>query len=168
MTTKVGTIKNAILQLELLIKVEEFTKAANFNFKKKAYMSVINILKLYPNDIYSSIEDIESFFKKNGIKNAIYILEKLDYLIFNEYLPEVESALKNDSFSSVIELTSIHGIGYVKAYKLFQENIKSINDINKLTEKELKTHFTNYQIVGIKHYKDLQKKNSPRNYRSIL
>lgn len=122
-------------------------------FKANAYNKVKNNILNYSNSIYSlnDLKDIE------GIGKSIY--EKLKELFETNKIEKVENIKKNPLY----KILDIYGIGYKTIKK---HNIKNIDDLIKN-----KNILNNNQQIGLKYYKDLQKRidiNEMKKHHNIL
>lgn len=132
--------------IKRLQEMSNIEKANNQPFKVRAYKKVIDQFKVYEGSI-ASVDDIVNFKGiGEGIKNKIIqIIEngKIDGI-------EVEDIEKT---KVIDELLKIHGIGAVKAAELYTLGIRSIEGLED--KKEL---LNDKQLLGIKYYKDIEKR----------
>lgn len=127
------------------------TKEANWQFKKKAYNNVLEIIKK-SKDIIETTDDALNVLRTNGLKleNKSSVIDKINKLLNNEIV--LEESNKNKSIKQLVQIPEI---GPSKAEKLYEMGIETIDELNKayLLKKDI---LTDKQALGLKYYKDLQ------------
>ena len=161
--------KIIIESFNLLIKNEETKKEANWQFKRKAYKQVVDILSGYPDKIDSTqkalevlrkngakFEGEEAYFTKNGeYKNKS--IQKINEIIKKGNLSKAIEIAEDPKVKSITELTKIPEIGPSKAEKLYSQGITTIAELNEAYNNDNKL-LNNKQVIGLKHYADLEKR----------
>ncbi len=159
--------KQIINSFNTLIKGIELNKEQNWQFKKKAYNQVIDILSTSKEEIKSvkdalkilrqggqKLEGEESYFIKNGVYKSNTII-KIDSIIKNGINIEVEEIKNDPKIIAISELCKIPEIGPTSALKLYEKNITSIADLKLAVDKD-KLLLNNKQLIGLEYYEDLQ------------
>ena len=139
---------NKKIIIDNLIIIRDYENYKNEKYKVKAYSNVINNILIYKDDI----KDINDLNKIEGIGKSIF--EKIKELYETGQISYIEKNINNDNiYAFKQELLNIYGIGPVKANKIVDSGIKSIDDLKKhlniLNDK---------QRIGIKYYNDLKKR----------
>lgn len=140
--------------IDQLTKMLEIYKNQGEKFKVKAYSQAISALDQYPVEIESGKEAQ----KLTGVGKSI--AEKIDIILKTGTLPQLEQTKEKNH--SIKELTSIWGIGPVKAEQLYNNGIHSLSDLNKN-----QNLLTQQQKVGLQYHKEFEKK-IPRQQIDIL
>lgn len=139
---KTNNKENIIYYLNKMVDIH---LAQDEKYKAKAYSQAILAIKNYPGEIFSG-QDAK---KIPGIGKSIS--EKIDQIIKIGKLESIPTdSVKN---KAITELTSVWGIGPVKAESLYKLGIKSVEDL-KMHDNLL----TGQQKIGLKYYEDLKKK----------
>ena len=130
--------------IDILFRLHSTLKGHGEPFRARAYEKAEETLINYRGTI-TSTEDIK------GLPNiGPGIIKKLD-----EFVKTGEvKYLKNLEESPINLLTSVHGIGSVKAKKLIQKGITTIDKLKKVQDTELNTQ----QKKGLLYYDDIQKR----------
>jgi|LakMenE18May11ns_1017448.scaffolds.fasta_scaffold9951039_5 DNA polymerase/3'-5' exonuclease PolX len=139
---------NKKLIINNLIKIRDYETYKNEKYKVKAYSNVINNILIFKDDIKNLID----LKKIEGIGKSIF--DKIKELYETGKIAYIENNINNDNiYTFKQELLDIYGIGPVKANKIVDSGIKSIdelkNNLNILNAK---------QQIGIKYYNDLKKR----------
>ena len=167
---KIEDYKKIIIDsFEFLIKNEETQKETNWQFKRKAYKQIINILSVSDKKI-DSVQKILSILRDGGLKlpgeEAFFIkngeyksktIQKIHEIIKTGELTKVTEIKYDPRVNAITELTKIPEIGPTKAEKLYKEGITTIVELNtafKLNNKLLNKK----QEIGLKYYSDLEKR----------
>ena len=131
-----------------LITIKDYENYKNEKYKVKAYSNVINNILIFNDDI----KDLNDLKKIEGIGKSIF--DKIKELYETGQISYIENNINNDNiYVFKQELLNIYGIGPVKANKIVDSGIKSID--------ELKKHLNILnakQQIGIKYYNDLKKR----------
>lgn len=120
------------------------------SFRVKSYYKVIKILKSLEFEIKSS-EDIKEI---KGIGKST--LKRIDEILEAGSLSEINS--KSSNLNTLKDLERITGIGPVKAKKLFDKQLTLEKILEQYKLNTLKESFTKHQLLGIKHFHDLEKR----------
>lgn len=116
-------------------------------YKLQNIKKVINILSKYKKEI--TIDELPD------VKKIKYIGEKtikrIEDILKTGKITEIEDI--QDKEKTIDELTKIYGIGSSKALKLYNQGIKSIDDLKNHTDE-----LTFQQKIGLKYYKDINEK----------
>ena len=120
------------------------------SFRVRSYYKVIKILKTLDFEITESsqIKDIK------GIGAST--LKRVDEILEKGSLSEIK--LKSSNLNTLKDLERITGIGPVKAKKLFDSNYTLESILDDYKNGTLKESFTAHQLLGIKHFNDLEKR----------
>jgi DNA polymerase/3'-5' exonuclease PolX len=139
---------NKKLIINNLIAIRDYETYKNEKYKVKAYSNVINNILIYKNDI----NDLNDLKKIEGIGKSIF--DKIKELYETGKITYIENNIINDNiYMFKQELLDIYGIGPVKANKIVDSGIKSIDELKKnLNVLNAK------QQIGIKYYNDLKKR----------
>lgn len=161
--------KTIIDSFAILIKNEETQKEANWQFKKKAYKQVIDILSVSRENISSvqnalevlraggaKLDGEESYFIKNGEYKS-KTLQKISEIIKTGVLTKAIEISEDPKVKSITELTTIPEIGPTKAEKLYKDGITTIAELTDAFKKNTKL-LNSKQAIGLKYYSDLEKR----------
>lgn len=156
----------------ILIKNEEIKKESNWQFKRKAYKQVIDILSNNTEKI-NSVKNALDILRKGGakldgeesyfIKHSEYkskTLQKISEIIKTGFLTkaiEIQDGPEGQKVKSITELTKIPEIGPTKAEKLYKDGITTIAELTVAFTKDSKILNAKQQI-GLKYYSDLEKR----------
>jgi DNA polymerase/3'-5' exonuclease PolX len=156
----------------ILIKNEEIKKESNWQFKRKAYKQVIDILSNNTEKI-DSIKKALDILRKGGAKldgeEAYFIkhgeyksktLQKISEIIKTGFLTkaiEIQEGPEGQKVKSITELTKIPEIGPSKAEKLYKDGITTIAELTVAFTKDSKI-LNSKQQIGLKYYSDLEKR----------
>ena len=153
----------------VLIKNEEAQKEPNWQFKRKAYKQVVDILSANNNKIDSVTKALEilraggskltgeeAYFTKNGEYKS-KILEKISEIIKTGVLTKAIEIQDDPKVKSITELTKIPEIGPTKAEKLYEIGITTIAELTDAAKKDSKL-LNSKQLIGLNYYSDLEKR----------
>lgn len=153
----------------LLIKNEESKKEPNWQFKRKAYKQVIDILSISNEKIDSvqkvlkilreggaKLEGEEAYFTKHGEYKS-KILQKISEILKKGILIKAIEIQDDPKVKSITELTKIPEIGPTKAEKLYNDGITTISELTEAFNKNSKL-LNSKQQIGLKYYSDLEKR----------
>jgi DNA polymerase beta len=153
---------NKKLIIDNLITIRDYENYKNEKYKVKAYSNVINNILIYKDDI----KDLNDLKKIEGIGKSIF--DKLKELYQTGKISYIENNINNDDiYSFKQELLNIYGIGPIKANKIVDNGIKSIDELRKNHLDMLNAK----QQIGIKYYNDFKKRiplNEYKKHISIL
>lgn len=130
------------------------------NFKIRNFIKVIKSLENYPENIITSSEQVKDL---DGIGKGT--LTRIDEIIKTGKLAESHIEIKSEDASKakiIDDLMTITGIGPAKALELYNKNItldillKEYKNNNNKTE--VLNALTHHQIIGLKYYKQFQKR----------
>lgn len=165
--TDIDYRKHIIDTFITLIKALEVSKEPNWQFKRKSYKQVVDILNSSDEKIKNvndalrvlrnggtKFEGEEAHFTKNGEYKS-RIIVKINSIIKTGIFAEAEEIKNDPKMIAVSELSQIPEIGPAKALKLYEDGIKSIADL-KLAISKNKSLLNNKQLIGLEHYEDLQ------------
>lgn len=152
-----------------LIKNEETQKEPNWQFKRKAYKQIVDILSATKEEINTienalkilrqggtKFEGEEKYFTKNGeYKNKS--IQKIYEIIKKGHLSKAIKILDDPKVKAITELTKIPEIGPSKADKLYSLGITTIVELTDAYEKDSKL-LNSKQAIGLKYYADLEKR----------
>ena len=137
---KAPKMKDTILQL--LTEMRNIEIINKQPFKVKAYTKAIHEIE--------QIDSIDSMDDLEGVKGVgVGIRGKIMQIFETGTIKEVDE--KKGEEYIMKELTSVHGIGPVKAKELFNKNIKSIQDLNQNLDQ-----LNAIQKIGLKYHDDMQ------------
>jgi DNA polymerase beta len=146
-------ISKIISEFSLLIDKVTAEREKGWSFKVNNYRKVIKILKDEPDEKERVSADYLKILRQGGLKIANPKASKI-MLKIEKILEEGSLGLKiDDTVRIVKELCRIPEIGPAKAKKLFDEGIKTIEEL-----KENKGLLNDKQLIGLRHYEDLEKK----------
>ena len=161
--------KTIIDSFGILIKNEETQKEANWQFKRKAYKQVIDILSASSEKIDSvqkalevlraggaKLDGEEAYFIKNGEYKS-KTLQKISEIIKTGVLTKAIEISEDPKVKSITELTKIPEIGPSKAEKLYKDGITTIAELTDVVKKDSKL-LNSKQQIGLKYYSDLEKR----------
>ena len=157
-----------IKNFEILIKGLESSKETNWQFKKRAYNDVVKALKKTESVIDSTLKTLEVLNSSGLLKTEkIYYtknkewksetMKKIDYIIKNGNLLQVEKYSEDPKINAISELTRIPEIGPSAAEKLYTKGIDSIPKLIEEYSKNLKL-LNVKQAIGLRYYSDLEKR----------
>ena len=123
-------------------------------FRTKSHFKVLNILK----SIHFNITSKNQVNNISGI--GISSKKRIDEIIQNGFLKELtnQTNLENDSTKKLADLERITGIGPVKAKKILEKKLTLDKIVSQYKNNTLKESFTTHQLLGIKHFHDLEKR----------
>jgi ATP-dependent DNA ligase/DNA polymerase/3'-5' exonuclease PolX len=156
---------------KILIKNEETQKELNWQFKRKSYKQVVDILSASPStagvysvkdalqilrDGGSKLQGEEAYFIKNGEYKSRSI-QKINEIIKTGKLSRATEIQDDPKVQAITELTKIPEIGPSKAEALYEKGITTIAELNNayLTNSNI---INAKQAIGLKHYEDLEKR----------
>jgi DNA polymerase beta len=143
---KTMSIKAKLIQE--LTAMRDVEKTENQTFKVKAYNNILKQLVAFPGDL-NTMSDIDAA-KFTGIGKGIR--GKIEQVLATGVIHQVEE--KKAVTKVLNELSSVHGIGPVKAKELFKEH--GINTVTQLLERpEL---LNAVQTKGLRYHTDMQKR----------
>jgi hypothetical protein len=153
--TKKKNIKNIILKIfrEILLFHESLGEDGNEKTKYRidSYRKAIKSIETFKNPIYSS----------NDIKDLPYIgksfYEKIDMISEKGTINIYENIKKNNKLKSIKLFEQIWGIGTELSKKIIKKNIYTIDQL-KVALKNKEITLTKQQLIGLKYYKDLNRK----------
>ena len=161
--------KTIIDSFAILIKNEETQKESNWQFKRKAYKQVIDILSASSEKIDSvqktleilraggaKLDGEEAYFTKNGEYKS-KTLQKISEIIKTGVLTKAIEISEDPKVKSITELTKIPEIGPSKAEKLYKDGITTIAELTDAVKKDSKL-LNSKQEIGLKYYSDLEKR----------
>jgi len=161
--------KTIIDSFAILIKNEETQKEANWQFKRKAYKQVIDILSASNEKIDAVLKALqvlraggakldgeEAYFTKNGEYKS-KTLQKISEIIKTGVLTKAIEISDDPKVKSITELTKIPEIGPAKADKLYKDGITTIAELTDAFKKDAKL-LNSKQQIGLKYYSDLEKR----------
>ena len=156
----------------LLIKHEEVQKETNWQFKRKAYKQIIDILSVTNEKIDSvkkalevlraggaKLESEEAYFTKNGEYKSKSI-QKINEIIKTGSLTKatnIQEGPEGQKVKSITELTKIPEIGPAKAEKLYLMGITTIAELTEAFYKDTSL-LNSKQAIGLKYHADLEKR----------
>ena len=152
-----------------LIKNEETQKEPNWQFKRKAYKQIVDILSATKEEI-NTIENALKILREGGtkfegeekyfIKNGEYknkSIQKIYEIIKKGHLSKAIKILDDPKVKAITELTKIPEIGPSKADKLYSLGITTIAELTDAYAKDSKL-LNSKQAIGLKYYEDLEKR----------
>lgn len=162
--------KQAIIDsFQVLIKHEETQKEANWQFKRKAYKQVVDLISATPETIDSVKKTLEvlraggaklageeAYFTKNGEYKSRSV-QKIHEIIKYGILPRAIEISENPKVKAITELTKVPEIGPSGAEKLYNKGITTISQLTEAFNKDPKL-LNNKQAIGIKYFHDLQQR----------
>lgn len=118
------------------------------SFRVRSHYKVIKILKSLDFEIINvdQIKDIKGIGKST--------LKRVEEILNTNNLSEIK--LQNNNLNALKDLERITGIGPVKAKKLFEKGIKLEKILKDYKDGTLEEDYTNHQLLGIKHFHDLE------------
>lgn len=115
--------------------------------KYNAYRKAASVISKYPTKIKNGSEAK----KLEGV--GAKIAEKIDEYLTTGKLRKLEKIRNDDTSSSINFLTRVTGIGPAAARKLFDEGIRTLEDLKK-NEHKLNHH----QRIGLKYFEDFERR----------
>lgn len=147
-------IENFNSLVQKLVYEKTNTGNRNLSFKISNFRKVIKILESYQKEI-TSLEDVKD---TKGIGKGS--LERIDQFLKNGVFDELGNNFinsENSNIKNLKDLQRITGVGPVKAKSLIEKDI-TLEKILGMGKEELEENFTHHQILGIKHFHDLEKR----------
>ena len=132
--------------VENLQKISDYEKSRGESFKHRAYEKAIQSIRDLKYDITCSEDLKEVKYVGKGIGQKIEIIFEKGFLDIVNDIPTSEKAL-------VKQLLGIYGVGIKKANDL-KKKVKSFEELKNNS----KTLLNNKQLIGLKHYSDLQER----------
>lgn len=124
-------------------------------YRSKAYFNAYVVLQ----ELYESKtelpETVKELIKYKSIGKAMadHLLEYKK----NGFIELYDTYMKDDKVKKIIDLTKIYGFGISGAKKLYEMDIKNIEDVkNAYVNNKIK--LTNQQIMGLRYYDDINRK----------
>ena len=120
------------------------------SFRVKSHYKVIKIIKNLDFEIENStqIADIKGIGKST--------LKRVDEILKTGTLAEIKSNQNN--IDNLGDLERITGVGPVKAKKLFEKGLTLQTILDDCKKGVLEEDFTSHQLLGLKHFHDLEKR----------
>jgi DNA polymerase beta len=147
-----------IQQFQIIIHAihSENTKAAPFKIRQ--YTDAIKLIQTYPQTDIKDVDHLEEWFKQNGKKNPVKIMEKIRECKSKGYIQFAKDSLENKQVQAVINLTKVANIGPAKAKELYSKyGITTVDELHqKYTEDKSIIH--GKQQIGLHYYHDLNKR----------
>lgn len=141
-----GTNKKII---SIFKQLKEYYKNSGNIFKANAYQKAITSLSSLKKEIKSTsnVDKLPNIGKS--------FIEKIDEILKTDKLKQLNNIKDDPKIESLKELTSVLGIGPITAKKLIDKHkIYSIKQLEKVSTQLLNPK----QQIGLRYYKDLQKK----------
>jgi len=130
--------------IECFRKLMEYNRAQGKIYQFRAYQNaVLKLSKEYISKSIYEISKIEGFGKG--------MIGKIQEYIATGQMKKLETMKKNSKLTSLVELTSVYGIGPIFAKKLLNSGIMNISQLKKSD-----VHLTDAQKLGLEYYDDLQ------------
>ncbi|XP_071829199.1 DNA polymerase beta-like [Apostichopus japonicus] len=134
--------------VDFLVELANYEKnVTRALFKHNAYRKAASVIAKYPTKITTGDEAK----KLDGVGDKIS--KKIDEFLQTGKLQKLEKIRKDDTSESINLLTRVSGIGPAAARKLFDDGIKSIEDLRKKQDK-----LNHHQKIGLKHFEDFEKR----------
>ncbi|KAN0047825.1 hypothetical protein ACTA71_002212 [Dictyostelium dimigraforme] len=132
---------------DILTELSIFEKNKGLTHKYSAYRKAVQSIRAHPKEITSGIEAQ----KLDGVGKKI--AKKIQEIIDTGELKKLNNQLKDETLTSIGEISKISGIGPKAAQKFFDEGIKSIKDLEKI-----KDRLTHHQQMGLKYFNEIEQK----------
>jgi DNA polymerase beta len=133
------------------------------NFKIRNFVKVIKNLELFDNPVIEKAEDVKDL---DGIGKGT--LARIDEIIKKGHLEEAHQTITTEEeeiAKQISDLTSVTGIGPAKAVDLQKKGItlsKLLEEYkhksDSIEESEILKILTHHQLIGLKYYKQFQKR----------
>tara|TARA_B100001094_G_scaffold332711_1_gene405997 strand:+ start:6789 stop:7727 length:939 start_codon:yes stop_codon:yes gene_type:complete len=127
--------------IQNLIHTVQITKEKGYQFKIIQYKKALKSFQTLNDNVIITYNHVEEHLKtKSNLKNPKKILQKVKIFIETGKLDEIQAITDNQKAIHI--LTAVHGIGIIKAKKLFEQNkIKTIKQLknegtNLLTDQQ--------------------------------
>lgn len=133
--------------IEQLINMRDVEKAARETFKVRAYTGIIAQLEAFDGPLNSMADVDAAGFK--GLGKGIR--GKMEQIFATGVIDKVEE--KRELMEAVKELTSVHGIGPVKANELIANGIKTVAELARRLDL-----LNEVQVKGMRYYVDMLKR----------
>lgn len=143
---------------DILDKLNKLFNQTDNTFKRKNYKKFIDMLNETSNPLKTK-NDFIKFFEDNNIKKSSIKDKILNYIDNNDesvFGIKSETDEEINKRESIENLIKIHGVGKKKALNLYENNIKTIEDLKKSVKENPKI-LNNKQTIGLKYYNDLKK-----------
>ena len=164
--------KYILKEFDDIIKNLQVDKEPNWQFKRKAYKQVYDILNATQEKINTTTDALrilreggakfnneETYYAKNGEYKSSAIM-KINYII-KTGIPNEDISESTDSsdpkIKAISELSSIAEIGPSTANKLYEKGITSIAELNIAVKNKTIT-LNNKQLIGLYHHDDLKER----------
>lgn len=118
------------------------------SFRVRSHYKVIKILK----SLVFEINNVDQIKDIKGIGKST--LKRVEEILNTNNLSEIK--LQNNNLNTLKDLERITGIGPVKAKKLFERGITLEKILQDYKDGKLEEDYTNHQLLGIKHFHDLE------------
>ena len=154
-------------QFQEIIKGLKVSSDSNKGFKIAQYTKIIKSIKNIQQPLITTqiaLEELrkqghkfasENYGKNKGWKSSILI--KIDTILQGGSICQVDQVKKDPMVQAVEELTKIPHIGTVKAKKLYENNIKTVDELRQkvLEDREI---LTDQQQIGLKYFPDIKER----------
>jgi len=120
------------------------------SFRSRSHYKVIKILK----EIDFEITDSKQIADITGIGKST--LTRIDEILKTGNLAEIK--IHSNNLNTLKDLQRITGVGPVKATKLFDLGLTLESVLQNYKKESLIDEFTHHQLLGIKHFHDLEKR----------
>ncbi|CAM9794595.1 DNA polymerase beta [Lampetra fluviatilis] len=133
---------------DFLFELANYEKNVNRAIHKyNAYRKAAAVIAKYPNKIKSGSEAKQL----EGV--GVQIAKKIDEFLSTGKLQKLEKIRLDDTSSSINFLTRITGIGPAVAKKLYDEGIRTLDDLKNNVER-----LNHHQRIGLKYFEDFEKR----------
>ncbi|KAN0041484.1 hypothetical protein ACTFIV_004025 [Dictyostelium citrinum] len=132
---------------DILTELGIFEKNKGLQHKYSAYRKAVQSIRAHPKEITSGIEAQ----KLDGVGKKI--AKKIQEIIDTGELKKLNNQLKDETLTSIGEISKVSGIGPKAAQKFYDEGIKSIKDLEKI-----KDRLTHHQQIGLKYFNEIEQK----------
>lgn len=136
-------------EIDLLKNEGKDKEAKNMGFKVRIFSNVISALKSYPDEI--TLENYKELSNIQGIGKGS--LDRIKEILEKGYLSELKDFKdeKNEKKNAIEELEEIVGIGRAHALELYEQGIKSIDELRKAI-KNNKVQVNDKILLGLKYH----------------
>lgn len=133
---------------DFLIELANYEKNVNRAIHKhNAYRKAASVIAKYPTKIKSGAEAK----KLDGV--GAKIADKIDEFLTTGKLRKLEKIRQDDTSTSINFLTRVTGIGPAAARKLFDEGIRTLEDLKKN-----ETKLNHHQKIGLKYFEEFEQR----------
>lgn len=136
------------------IEIKDSNEQRKQSFRLRTNKRVLNVLKNYPEKITK--DNFKELLHIDGIGKGT--ITKIEDILTNGIISELKSYKSKDNKEKIIdELEGVINIGRSKALELYNDGVKSVEDLKKKISQN-KLEVNDKILLGLKYYKNFQER----------